>query len=68
MFKFILLGIGFMLLLEGLIYFFFTKQMKEMMKVIEFLELEKIKAIASVVSILGACLIYFTIKKYNLNF
>ena len=27
-----------------------------------------VKAIASVVSILGACLIYFTIKKYNLNF
>ena len=68
MFKFILLGLGFMLLLEGLIYFFFTKQMKEMMKVIEFLELEKIRTIASVVSIVGACLIYFTIKKYNLNF
>ena len=43
MLKYFLLGIGFMLLFEGLLYFFFTQKMKEMMKVIENLEVEKIK-------------------------
>ena len=64
MLKYALLGIGFMLLIEGLLYFFFTQQMKEMMKVIENMELERIKTIAIIVSIIGLCLIYFTIKFY----
>jgi len=67
MIKYILLGIGFMLLIEGLLYFFFTQQMKDMMKVIEDIEVEKIKNIASILSILGVCLIYFTIKSINAN-
>ena len=64
MLKYALLGIGFMLLIEGLLYFFFSQQMKEMMKVIENMELERIKTIAIIVSIIGLCLIYFTIKYY----
>jgi len=64
MLKYALLGIGFMLLIEGLLYFFFSQQMKEMMKVIENMELERIKTIAIIVSIIGLCLIYFTIKFY----
>mgnify|MGYP001335678058 FL=1 len=64
MLKYVLLGIGFMLLIEGLLYFFFSQQMKEMMKVIENMELERIKTIAIIVSIIGLCLIYFTIKFY----
>jgi len=67
MLKYILVGIGFVLLIEGILYFFFTKQMKNMMKVIEDLEVEKIKTIASIISIIGASLIYFTIRSYNIS-
>ena len=41
--------------------------MKNMMKIIEDLEVEKIKTIAGIVSIIGASLIYFTIRSYNIN-
>ena len=67
MLKYILIGIGFVLLIEGLLYFFFTQQMKNMMKIIEDLEVEKIKTIAGIISIIGASLIYFTIRSYNIN-
>jgi len=64
MLKYILVGIGFMLLIEGLLYFFFTQQMKDMMKIIENIEVEKIKTIATISCVIGICLIYFTIKFY----
>ncbi len=67
MLKYILIGIGFVFLVEGILYFFFTQQMKNMMKIIEDLEVEKIKTIAGIVSIIGASLIYFTIRSYNIN-
>ena len=67
MLKYILIGIGFVLFIEGILYFFFTQQMKDMMKIIEDLEVEKIKTIASIVSIIGACLIYFTIRSYDVS-
>ena len=67
MFKFILLGIGFMLLFEGLLYFFFTNKMKEMMKLIEEFDKDKIKVFATIICVLGACLIYFTFKIYKFN-
>ena len=54
-------------LIEGILYFFFTQQMKDMMKLIEDLEVEKIKTIASIISIIGASLIYFTIRSYNIS-
>ena len=56
-----------MLLIEGLLYFFFTQQMKDMMKIIENIEVEKIKTIASIISVIGASLIYFTIRSYNIS-
>ena len=64
MLKYVLIGIGFMLLFEGLLYFFFPQQMKNMMKTIQNIEVEKIKTIATMASVIGACLIYFTIKSY----
>ena len=64
MLKYFLIGIGFMLLIEGLLYFLFPQQMKEMMKTIENMEIEKIKTIATIACIIGACLIYFTIRFY----
>ena len=67
MLKYVLIGIGFLLFIEGILYFFFTPQMKNMMKIIEDLEVEKIKTIAGIISIIGASLIYFTIRSYNIN-
>lgn len=67
MLKFILLGIGFIFLFEGLVYFFFTNQIKEMMKLIEVIDKEKIKSLAILISIIGAGLIYFTINYYKLS-
>ena len=67
MLKYFLLGIGFIFLFEGLVYFFFTNQMKEMMKLIEEIDKEKIKSLAILISVIGASLIYFTIKSYDMN-
>jgi len=67
MLKYVLIGLGFLLFIEGILYFFFTQQMKNMMKIIEDLEVEKIKTIAGIISIIGASLIYFTIRSYNIN-
>ena len=64
MLKYFLIGIGFMFLIEGLFYFFLPQQMKNMMKIIETMEIEKIKTVATVACIIGGCLIYFTIKFY----
>ena len=67
MLKYIFIGIGFMLLIEGLLYFFFTKQMKNMMKSIENLNSDKIKICATISCIIGVSLIYFTFKKYKMD-
>jgi len=67
MLKFILFGIGFMLLFEGLLYFFFTKKMKAMIKLIDEFDKDKIKSFATIICVLGACLIYFTFKIYRFN-
>ena len=60
MLKFILLGMGFALLIEGLIYFLFAKQVRNMFEAIRSYEPEKI-------IIIGLCLIYFTFKFYELS-
>ena len=67
MLKYVLISIGFLFLIEGLLYFFFTQYMKDMMKIIENLEVEKIKTIASIISIIGASLIYLTIRGYDIS-
>ena len=67
MFKFILFGIGFMLLFEGLLYFFFTKKMKEMMKLVDEFDKEKIKSFATIICIIGIFIIYCTFKFFKFN-
>ena len=67
MLKYVLIGLGFLLFIEGILYFFFTQHMKNMMKIIEDLEVEKIKTIAGIICIIGASLIYFSIRSYNIN-
>ena len=67
MLKFILLGMGFALLIEGLIYFLFAKQVRNMFEAIRSYESEKIRSFSSIVIIIGLCLIYFTFKFYELS-
>ena len=67
MLKFILLGMGFALLIEGLIYFLFAKQVRNMFEAIRTYESEKIRSFSVIIIIIGLCLIYFTFKFYELS-
>ena len=65
MIELFLFGIGFVLLFEGLVYFFFAKKIKEMFEMIKNIKAEKIRNFSSILIILGLCLIYFTLKFYK---
>ncbi len=65
MLELFLFGIGFVLLFEGLVYFFFAKKIKEMFEMIKDIKAEKIRNFSSILIILGLCLIYFTLKFYK---
>ena len=65
MFKFILFGIGFVLVFEGLVYFFFASKIKNVFQIINSYNTEKIKSFAALLVLLGVCLIYFTFKYYE---
>ena len=67
MLKYILLGMGFALLIEGLIYFLFAKQVRNMFEAIRSYESEKIRSFSVIIIIIGLCLIYFTFKFYELS-
>ena len=66
MFKLILFGIGFIFLFEGLVYFFFSKNIKVMFEKISLIEPDKIRTFSSVLIIFGLSIIYFTVKNYKL--
>ena len=65
MLELFLFGIGFVLLFEGLVYFFFAKKIKEMFEMIKDIKAEKIRNFSSILIILGLCLIYFILKFYK---
>ena len=65
MLELFLFGIGFVLLFEGLVYFFFAKKIKTMFEMIKDIKAEKIRNFSSILIILGLCLIYFTLKFYK---
>ena len=65
MLELIIFGIGFVLLFEGLVYFFFAKKIKEMFEMIKNIKVEKIRNFSTILIILGLCLIYFTLKFYK---
>ena len=66
MLELFLFGIGFVLLFEGLVYFFFAKKIKTMFEMIKDIKTEKIRNFSSILIILGLCLIYFTLKFYKI--
>ena len=65
MLELFLFGIGFVLLFEGLVYFFFAKKIKTMFAMIKDIKAEKIRNFSTILIILGLCLIYFTLKFYK---
>jgi uncharacterized protein YjeT (DUF2065 family) len=66
MLKFILFGLGFVLVFEGLVYFLFSNQTKIIFKIMESFKPEKIRSFSSILIILGLCLIYFSLKMYKI--
>ena len=65
MLELFLFGIGFVLLFEGLVYFFFAKKIIAMFEMIKDIKAEKIRNFSTILIILGLCLIYFTLKFYK---
>jgi uncharacterized protein YjeT (DUF2065 family) len=66
MIKYLLFGIGFFLLAEGLIYFFLANRLKDFYEILISFKNENIRFFSSILILLGLCLIYFTLKIYKL--
>ena len=66
MLKYLLFGIGFLLLVEGLIYFILANRLKFFYEILSSLNNENIRFFSSILIILGLCLIYFTLKFYKI--
>jgi uncharacterized protein YjeT (DUF2065 family) len=65
MLKLILLGIGLLLLFEGILYFFLAGNLFNLLDKIRKVYPQKIKTISLIMIIIGACLIYFTLSFYG---
>ena len=65
MFKLFLLGIGLLLLFEGILYFFLSDNLNTLLDQLRKVDPQKIKTISLIMTILGACLIYFALRFYG---
>ena len=65
MLKLLLLGIGLLLFFEGLLYFFLAGNLKKLLDQLDSVDPQKIKTISLFMTIIGACLIYFTFRNYG---
>ena len=65
MLKYILFGLGFVLIFEGLVYFLFAGNLQKMLEVINSTETEKVRFFSGVLMVIGLCLIYFTFRFYG---
>jgi len=65
MFKLILLGIGLLLFFEGILYFFLAGNLNSILDQLRKVDPQKIKTISLIMTIMGACLIYFTFHFYG---
>ena len=65
MLKLFLLGIGLLLLFEGILYFFLADNLNALLDQLRKVDPQKIKTISLFMTILGACLIYFTFRFYG---
>jgi len=65
MLKLLLLGIGLLLLFEGILYFFLAGNLNSILGQLSKVDPQKIKTISLIMTIIGACLIYFTFRFYG---
>tara|TARA_B100000073_G_scaffold28465_1_gene21778 strand:+ start:495 stop:698 length:204 start_codon:yes stop_codon:yes gene_type:complete len=65
MLKLLLLGIGLLLFFEGLLYFLLAGNLKKLLDQLATVDPQKIKTISLIMTIIGACLIYFTFNIYG---
>ena len=65
MFKLLLLGVGLLLLFEGILYFFLAGNLIILLDQLRKVDPQKIKTISLIMTIIGACLIYFTLRFYG---
>jgi uncharacterized protein YjeT (DUF2065 family) len=65
MFKLILLGIGLLFFFEGILYFFLAGNLNAILEQLRKVDPQKIKTISLIMTIMGACLIYFTFRFYG---
>tara|TARA_B100002051_G_C16182714_1_gene368110 strand:+ start:244 stop:447 length:204 start_codon:yes stop_codon:yes gene_type:complete len=65
MVKFILLGIGFLLVFEGLMYFFLAKNLLGIFEKLQKINPELIRNTSLIFVVIGFCLIYFTFRFYG---
>ena len=65
MFKLFLMGVGLLLLFEGVLYFFLAGNLNTLLDQLSKVEPQKIKTISLIMTITGACLIYFTLRFYG---
>ena len=65
MFKLILLGIGLLFFFEGIFYFFLAGNLNSILDQLRKVDPQKIKTISLIMTIMGACLIYFTFRFYG---
>ena len=65
MLKLFLLGVGLLLLFEGILYFFLAGNLNTLLDQLRKVDPQKIKTISLMMTILGSCLIYFTFRFYG---
>ncbi len=65
MLKLFLLGIGLVLVFEGLLYFILAERLQSIIEQLNRLEPQSIKTISLIMVVLGVCLIYFTFRFYG---
>ena len=64
MFDVIIIGIGLVLILEGLLYFTVANKIDLVISILSSMRPQKIKNISLILVFIGLCLIYFTIRQY----
>jgi len=65
MFKLFLLGVGLLLFFEGILYFFLAGRLYNLFDQLRKVDPQLIKTISLIMTIMGACLIYFTFRFYG---
>ena len=65
MLELLLLGTGLLLLFAGILYFFLAGNLNSILSQLSKVDPQKIKTISLIMTIIGACLIYFTFRFYG---